>query len=220
MPSETKAQRNLMATTPTIELLFPTPIMFNNMDRKFTAEEIAFIDKHSDLKMVHKNPSGNATTINTYVLNEPEMKSLHDICLAQVKSYIDLVIKPKYKVEPFITQSWINYNNKGESHRKHQHPNSFLSGVLYISANPTEDKITFHKGEYKQIYIPSDSFDIMNSDSWWFNVDEGKITIFPSNIAHHVEDVVTDETRISLAFNTFLKGTLGENRALTELINL
>ena len=34
-----------------------------------------------------------------------------------------------------------------------------------------------------------------------------------------VEAVTAGETRISLAFNTFLKGTIGDNRMLTELKN-
>jgi hypothetical protein len=44
------------------------------------------------------------------------------------------------------------------------------------------------------------------------------IILFPSSTTHLVENKGGDNTRISLAFNTFFKGTMGENSQLTELI--
>lgn len=204
---------------PNFELLFPTPVMFNHMDREFTKEELDYIDSHNAPEKTNRNV-GNVTSNNNYILNEPEMKALHDIVLSNVQLYIDKVMKPKYEVKPFITQSWLNYTKKGEFHHKHEHPNSFISGVLYIHTDSTKDKITFHRSGYKQIQLPTDNFDIFNSDSWWFNVKTGGIVLFPSSLTHHVEDVIADETRISLAFNTFIKGTIGDNRSLTEFLNV
>ena len=45
------------------------------------------------------------------------------------------------------------------------------------------------------------------------------IVIFPSSLTHMVEQTISDDTRVSLAFNTFLKGNIGNNFELTELIN-
>ena len=42
--------------------------------------------------------------------------------------------------------------------------------------------------------------------------------MFPSSTIHQVETKQGKNTRISLAFNTFYKGTIGSNAALTELI--
>ena len=100
---------------------------------------------------------------------------------------------------------------------KHSHTNSFLSGVLYIHAERDIDKITFHDREYRQICFPSSEYDGMNSESWWFPVGTGDIIVFPSETVHSVEPVEADEVRISLAFNTFLNGTLGCKDRLTEL---
>ena len=204
---------------PNFELLFPTPVMFNHMERDFTQAELDYVQSHNAPDKTNRNV-GNVTSNNNYILNEPEMKELHDIILANVQLYIDKVIKPKYEVKPFITQSWLNYTRKGEFHHKHEHPNSFISGVLYINTDSTKDKITFHRSGYKQIQLATDNFDIFNSDSWWFNVKTGGIVLFPSSLTHHVEDVIADETRISLAFNTFIKGTIGDNRSLTEFLNV
>jgi hypothetical protein len=42
--------------------------------------------------------------------------------------------------------------------------------------------------------------------------------MFPSSTTHQVETKKGTNTRISLAFNTFYKGTIGSNKDLTELI--
>ena len=200
------------------ELLFPTPVMFTDIGRDFTKEELAFIDSHGKEGMTNRNV-GNVTSNNNYVLEEPELSNLKQIVTDAINEYVTKVYKPKYEAKAFVTQSWLNYTKKGEFHHKHEHPNSFISGVLYINTDSTKDKITFHRSGYKQLQLATDQFDVYNSDSWWFNVKTGGIVIFPSNLTHHVEDVIADETRISLAFNTFIKGTLGDNKSLTEFKN-
>jgi uncharacterized protein (TIGR02466 family) len=201
---------------PNFELLFPTPVMFNSMDRDFTKEELDYIESHST--STNRNV-GNVTSNNNYILEEPEMADLKKFVTDQINEYIKRVYKPKYPAEAFVTQSWLNWTKKGEFHHKHEHPNSFISGVLYISTDSTKDKITFHRAGYKQLQLATDNFDIYNSDSWWFNVKTGGIVMFPSSLTHHVEDVVADDVRVSLAFNSFIKGTFGDNRSLTEFIN-
>jgi uncharacterized protein (TIGR02466 family) len=198
------------------ELLFPTPVMFGKMDRSYTKEELDFVDKWS--KDTYQN-MGNTTSNNNYILEEPEFADLKTIILDYVKEYVKKVYKPKHPVEPYITQSWLNYTKPGEYHHTHEHPNSFVSGVLYIHADTKEDKIKFHKSGYQQISIETAEFDILNSKSWWFSVETGKIVLFPSCLTHNVEQVTAGTVRISLAFNTFLKGTIGDNKTLTELLN-
>jgi hypothetical protein len=89
--------------------------------------------------------------------------------------------------------------------------------VLYINANEDEDKIKFHADGYKQVKLDTDNYDVYNSNSWWFKVKTGGIVLFPSSLTHNVESVTSKDTRVSLAFNTFLTGILGDNKALTEL---
>ena len=201
------------------ELLFPTPVMFTELDRDFTKEELAFVDSHSTPDKTNRNV-GNVTSNNNYILEEPKLADLKKVITEIINTYIKKVYKPKNPAEAFITQSWLNYTKKGEFHHKHEHPNSFISGVLYIHTDSTKDKITFHRSGYKQLQLATDTYDIYNSDSWWFNVKTGGVVVFPSSLTHHVEDVVADETRISLAFNTFIKGTLGDNHSLTEFKNV
>lgn len=195
----------------TIHGLFPTPVMTFNLDRFFTEEENTFLLNQETYKNL-----GNTTSLNRNILDESKSKNLKVFIEGCLEEYFKKVIKPKNKVIPYITQSWLNYTKEGEFHHKHKHPNSFLSGILYVKADRKKDKVYFSNDKYKQLDIEVDTFDIWNSDSWWFNVGTGDLFIFPSSLMHNV-DVVEGSIRVSLSFNTFLKGDLGLEETLTEL---
>jgi uncharacterized protein (TIGR02466 family) len=200
---------------PEISGVFPTPVYVSNLDRPFTKEEIQIFTT-AEKKVVPN--AGNITSANNYILNENGMENLKDILTAHVTEYIKRIHAPKYPMVPYITQSWANYTKKNQYHHTHEHPNSFISGVLYINANEEHDKITLHKKGYQQIKPVPSEWNWYNSESWFYTVKTGMIILFPSGTTHNVETKEGDNKRISLAFNTFFKGTMGENSQLTELI--
>ena len=73
---------------------------------------------------------------------------------------------------------------------------------------------SFEYGTAKEI----DQYNIWNSHTWWFALETGQLVMFPSSTIHQVETKKGTNTRVSLAFNTFYKGTIGSNNDLTELI--
>jgi len=190
--------------------LFPTAVTFFQY-KGITEKEIKFITEQKT-----RDNTGNTTSIDNNILNNKEMKKLKQFIEKSVKEYFKNTYQPKNNVEPYITQSWCNYTKEGQFHHKHAHPNSFISGVFYVQADKTKDKIYFYKEEYKQIKIPAKEYNLFNSESWWFETGTNDLVIFPSNLIHMVEKVVGKE-RISLSFNTFLKGYIGEDTELTGL---
>ena len=68
------------------------------------------------------------------------------------------------------------------------------------------------------IKLTSKEFNFYNSESWWIPVKTGDLVVFPSNFAHSVANTESKNTRISLSFNTFLKGIIGDPDTLTELV--
>jgi uncharacterized protein (TIGR02466 family) len=202
----------------TIYSLFPTAVVITSLDRKFTKDELDSVDKHSRLGMLVKN-EGNITSANNYILDEPEFKDLKEILTKHVNDYITNIYKPKHKATGYITQSWLNYTKKGEFHHIHQHPNSFISGVLYINAVKDVDRITFYRKENESLRLATSAYEPYNSNTWWLGIKTYEIILFPSSLTHSVEPVTSDETRISLAFNSFIKGIFGDKSELSELIN-
>ena len=199
----------------TINGIFPTPIYISKLDRKLTPLELKFVDKHK--KDFYKN-DGNITSKNNYILNEKPFASIKKELDLKVKDYFNKIMSPANKITPYITQSWLNYTETNQYHHKHAHPNSLVSGVFYINCNEEHDKIKFFRDNYKTIKLEIKEYNMWNSESWWFPVKTGDVILFPSSLTHMVETKEGDNTRISLAFNVFIKGTVGDNKQLTELI--
>jgi uncharacterized protein (TIGR02466 family) len=198
----------------TIHSLFPVPIYQTSLDRNFSTKENLFFNKQ---KNKTRKIEGNSVSLNTYILEDPCLKQLKKELLNAVDKYYINIIDAKDKINPYITQSWLNYSNKGDYHHSHEHPNSLVSGVFYIKADEQKDKITFHKNFYSTIKLRPKNYNLWNSLSWWIPVKSGDILLFPSYLNHSVETKEDNDIRISLAFNTFLKGSLGNNRDLSEL---
>jgi len=195
--------------------IFPTPIYMSKLNRELTKKEKTFINKS---KLDSHNNEGNITSNNNYILNNLLFKNLKKDLDLIVQDYFDKIICPANNITPYITQSWLNYTEKNQFHHKHQHPNSFISGVFYINCNDQFDKIKFFNTEYKTIRPEVKEWNLWNSESWWFPVKTGDIIMFPSSLTHMVETKEGTNTRISLAFNVFIKGVVGNNKKLTELI--
>ena len=203
---------------PVIHSIFPVPIYTTKMDRKFTKQELNFVKEQR--KHCVKN-QGNFNTKDNYILNRKEFKNIKKFLNKCCKNYLDKVICPKNNIELYITQSWLNYTDANQYHHQHQHPNSVISGVLYFDSDIKNDKILFtHPIVYRQISpdIDNTKYNLWNSGTWFFPVETGNLFMFPSSTTHQVETKKGINTRISLAFNTFYKGSLGSNDELTELI--
>lgn len=191
--------------------LFPVAVAKFELGREFTPEEIAFVENQP----IHKNIA-NTTSDSRTVLAHWSMAKLREFTESCVSEYLKTIYAPKHDVSLRLTQSWLNYTKPGEHHHKHNHPNSLISGVLYIKAAKERDKIYFYKDKYLQLKIKTDNWNTYNSESWWFDVGAGELILFPSDLSHKVE-TVQEEERVSLAFNTFPVGHLGEEGELTAL---
>jgi uncharacterized protein (TIGR02466 family) len=192
--------------------LFPTPIGFYELNREFTKSELDFL-----LNQKTRSNMSNTTSIDNYICRSSKLKKLKYFFDESILHYFTTVYRPKYEVIPRITQSWVNYTKPGEYHHKHAHPNSFISGVFYIQSDAEKDKIYFYKDGYQQIKVPPAEWNEWNSESWWFEAITGKLILFPSSLTHMVETVQAEQTRVSLSFNTFLSGYIGDENDLTGL---
>ena len=200
-----------------IHSIFPIPIYMTEMDRGFTKQELNLVKEQ---KKHCVNNAGNINTKDNYILNRKEFKNIKKFLNKHCENYLKNVVCPKNNIELYITQSWLNYTETKQHHHGHKHSNSIISGVLYFDSDINHDKILFTNSGYDQITPVTDStkFNLWNSDSWFFSVKTGKLIMFPSSTIHSVETKKGKNTRISLAFNTFYKGTIGSNGNLTELV--
>ena len=189
--------------------IFPTPIYLTSLDNK----SVNVFDKFTFNKQ--KN-FGNYTSDNNFILNNKKFNKLNKEILKHVNYYLYNVLCYK-DIKPYITQSWLNYTSKDEYHHIHSHANSLISGVLYIKAIKEIDSITFEKTYHNVISPNIEKYNLYNSPSWFFPVETNNLILFPSNLKHFVTTKNNTSERISLAFNIFVKGTLGMKKNLTYL---
>lgn len=195
-----------------IHALFATPVYVTELSRKLTSKETDF----KKIKQI-KN-YGNHKSNDSYILNTKQFSSIKKELDIAIKDYFNKIISPKNKITPYITQSWLNYTDTNEHHHKHNHPNSLVSGILYLNANEKFDKVEFYKDDYNMIKPEIKNFNFFNSESWWLPVKTGQIMLFPSSLSHSVSIKKGTNTRVSLAFNVFIKGGVGSLNNLTRLV--
>ena len=200
-----------------IHPLFPEPVYVSTVGRALTKKELKTINEYK--KETHKN-DGNISSNDNYVLENKTLKNLKEDLHTKVMDYFDKVICTSNSSIPHITQSWINYTETNQFHHRHSHVNSYVSGVFYIDAQKEVDSIVFYRpGEaQKTIILNVTRYNQFNSPSWRCSVQTGDVVLFPSFLYHGVDKKKGPHTRISLSFNVFFKGTIGDRRFLTELV--
>lgn len=191
--------------------LFPVPISIANLENAMTGAESA---KVFDLET--RRNHGNNITTNNYILDLPEFQNLK----SKLQNALEIYFKKLYSnknATPYITQSWINYTSTNDYHHVHTHTNSIFSGVFYIQTLE-QDKIYFYKDSLPVFDFTEDkNYNLYTSLDWHFPVKNNDLIVFPSNIRHSVEQNQSDITRISLAFNTYVKGSVGEASGSNKL---
>lgn len=192
--------------------LFPTVVTKFNIGREIKEEELSFL-----LKQDTYSNAGNLTSLDTNILQNEELKEIFDFCNESINKHLQEIYLPESEVCLQVTQSWANYTEPGQHHHKHNHANSFLSGVFYVNCEKGTGNICFYKDVYEQIFITSKKPTPINCDAAGVEVMSGDLLIFPSRLMHMVPSVVSESTRVSIAFNSFPKGVVGNKNCLQEL---
>lgn len=102
-----------------------------------------------------------------------------------------------------ICSIWKNVSKPTSSHAPHNHVNSFISGILYVSDNIVSTR--FHRPIPTGGYI----FGHFNDNPGMYNsawvtingIQPGDLLLFPSYIVHSVPPNPSDEDRVTIAFN-------------------
>ena len=105
-----------------------------------------------------------------------------------------------------ISNAWANINQKGDYNLPHTHAGNFFSAVYYVKCDEQSGPIEFMSPLASHAHtIDGDmiqEFNEFNSNSWNVAPHAGKLIIFPSWLVHYVHANASDNTRISIAFNS------------------
>jgi len=201
-----------------IQVLFPDHFYTDGPYPLLPNEKQFILNTKED---VYSNIGGNFTSTNNCILESDSLKSLKDYILNCINEYAYDYMKINKDTEFYITQSWINFNGKGQAHHTHKHSNSIISGVFYVEGDE-DSPITFHRDDAKPYFGGNyeyviEEYNVLNSRTWTMPNKKNHLVLFPSTLTHSVKHNNSDIERVSLSFNTFMKGTVGEKKRLTEL---
>jgi len=187
----------------TIIPLFSKPIAISGETYDMSIEELNFI---KDLKRYQKIDY-NSCTENQYILEHDKLKNLKNWIQKNLEIYFYNFLKVN-DIKIYITQSWSNLTKKGEKHPIHNHPNSVISGVMHFDDD--DSNINFYTDDYPYLFnFNCKDRDIYNSQKYSWPTKKYNLFLFPSKLNHDIDIQRKETDRISLSFNTWVSGTIG-----------
>lgn len=194
--------------------MFATPLYRASLQRQFTQNEIECFRQ----ELADSVPAiSNLSSRNKQVLNNPGLAQIKASLQEHLDTYLQSVFNTSNDVRLMLTQSWLTLSRIGESHHAHTHPNSVVSGVLYINLAPS-DGISFHRNEdnvWHELVAAQENY--FNAKSYFVSTQVGDIVLFPSNVKHGVREVKENIERVSLSFNSFFSGNIGREEFANSL---
>ena len=192
--------------------LFPQAL-YRAVFRPLTANETRIIDEFP----VKKQQLGNHTSHAPYFLSEPGLENLKKDLEEHIDTYVKEIMKVDYEV--YITNSYKNVTKPGDQHIVHNHSNSIISGCLYLRSSYIQPTISFTRGNFPYLlaFEPKE-FTPFNALEWTIPVEDNNIIIFPSTMNHYVKPNNSNKERLSLAFNTFVRGNISTQYTGADLI--
>lgn len=205
-----------------ITALFPTPLITGEL------EDTSICDKlEKRILEMRDNKEGNFEAGNFVTsdnLHSPEMGEpfieFGKIVLAETQNFLDFLgVK---RDAHYISGMWANVTNPNHRHPVHLHPNSLVSGLLYVKT-PEKCGATAFVDPRPAARVFEPSYDRMfefNAGLFRFPPKRGTLLMWPSWMYHGVDKGFTeDETadRISIAFNVMILGKIDTPTARLEL---
>jgi uncharacterized protein (TIGR02466 family) len=194
--------------------LFAEPYFRADISYAISDEQVDFI---KGLRM-ERNQS-NMISENLYIFNEPELESIKEAAQEALDIFANEVMGLSQKL--YITQSWSLINPPNVGMHGHSHSNSLVSGSLYYCdlPSPVAGMLFDRHRTYQQLDLmpAADKRNIFNTPMNLVKPVKGEIILFSSSLQHLVEVNRSNELRHSIAFNSFIKGKLGNYRDVSEL---
>jgi hypothetical protein len=189
---------------PEIHGLFPVPVM--RAPRVLGAELVAGLIDHFS-RAVDRENSSSPNLSHTAMLKPGDSPLL--VRAAQLLS----PLLPEFggllfgeRIGWSLKEMWVNVLDQGGRQAMHNHANSFISGVAYLTHTHPDSRTVFMKSpggtefafRNEHAGITTNPY---NADKWVSPAPEpGDVVLFPSYLMHAVP-LNPGERRISLAFN-------------------
>tara|TARA_B100001996_G_C18413200_1_gene497703 strand:- start:40 stop:648 length:609 start_codon:yes stop_codon:yes gene_type:complete len=170
--------------------------------------EESCIDNDSLLKECYKHRETTSTNhfsnIGGYQGDDFGNKELENFIIKNIP-------KSKFnKIRSAETYSWVNINPKGSRNYRHHHftlnKNHLFAGVYYVKVPENSGSIIFHDPRGSLIHTSMDMKYLLGASPPVYEVKPkaGECYYFPTWLEHEVTENLSEEDRISIAFNLYI----------------
>lgn len=200
-PEPTEPQQGLVA-------LFPTPILI--VRGALSASEVESARTYvtqSAREINGSSPNLYHTEISTEDMPDC-FKAVEAAVLPHVSALLGVLFGQPLDCQ--ISGMWGNLARPGSYQRRHNHANSIISGIVYLTDASESEATNFHKPRSDTSFSLDCSSNgrIQNpfsASTWSLGVVyQGDAVLFPSYLTHDVP-LVTSRERITVAFNALPK---------------
>lgn len=192
-----------------------SPLMNKNMAQVFPTYILGYEDPKANdhvpmiLEHIQNNekwtppPAQPSQTVNNKLHMCPELNSFFN--------WIDEVLEDcrrtfRWEAERLgVNLAWCNKADSAGQHQVHVHPNSFLSGVYYLSDNSSPTIFEDPRYQTRSGLMLVSHAQPMMSKAWAAPSDKGTLVLFPSWLPHFTEpdpNIPGGEYRYTLSFNS------------------
>jgi hypothetical protein len=184
--------------------LFPTPFM--RVQGALAAGLTAALVQHFSAKAGQEN-NASSNLVHTALLKPSDSPLLVDVAAALTPLLTDFgALLFGERLGWSLKEMWVNVMDAGGRQAMHNHANSFISGVVYLTQTDPSARTVFMRATGGTEFSFKNDHDGVttgpyNADKWISPAPEpGDIVFFPSYLMHAVPPNAGGQ-RITLAFN-------------------
>lgn len=190
--------------------IFPTYVIgYDNPNHKEQNKNIISVLEKLEFT---PGPAQPYQTIDNHLYDHPELQDFYtwvNTCLEDYRRSF------RYSCQEFkIILSWANKADRNGAHRMHVHPNSFISGVYYVSENPSPTMFEDPRYQIRSGWLVGTPHEIGDS-TWACPSDTGTLVVFPSWLPHFTDpDPTLEGWRYTISFNIIPVGPTNKGSLL------
>jgi len=184
--------------------LFPTPFMRapGALDKPLVARLVAHLAARAT-----RDNSSSANLSHTEMLRPSDSPLLVEVAALVAPKLVEFGVHLfGERLNWLLKEMWVNVLDAGGRQAMHNHANSFISGVVYLTATHPSSQTVFMRSPGGSEFMFKNDHQGMtpgefNADKWVSPAPEpGDLVLFPSYLMHAVPPN-QGERRITLSFN-------------------
>jgi uncharacterized protein (TIGR02466 family) len=182
--------------------LFPT-LVFSSLIEDAKSINNSILKKLSTVEKIEKVYGEQTFNVKDWEEMQPFINQV-DSCIGQIQTHLG------YIIDHSLESMWIQSYGKPHMLEKHRHPNSWYSGVYYLSASKDSGPLILHdhRPDVGIVSYYKNREDNRISNKIEFKPESGLLILFPSWCTHSV--LVGSGARVSISFN-YQKSMVNEN---------